>query len=178
MLINGEKSRTKLSRPKYVFAASLIFVTAAAAWLLSFQFAMPVSAPPVETVEADVPGPLDGMTFAGAIGTPSEQNRIRDRFVFSNGKFFSTECVKTCGYHAGSYFVRKRDGRTEFLSVSRCTFKDAKIEWRGTIQDGVVKGESIWTVKRWYRTIEKRLVFEGRLDERPVPVAGKLLDER
>ena len=94
-------------------------------------------------------------------------------FVFSKGKFASTECVKRCGYRAGAYFVRNRDGKTEFISVSRCTYKDAKIVWRGTVENGIVKGESIWTVSRWYRTVEKKFLFEGRLVNGSTPIAQK-----
>jgi hypothetical protein len=162
-----------MSKSKYIIGSGVLFVALAGGWFLSSQGAKTIQAVQVETAEADVTGPLDGMTFSGVIGSPGDPTRTKDKFVFSKGKFVSTECVKVCGYHAGSYFIRERDGKTEFLSVSHCTYKDAKIVWRGTIDNGIVKGESTWTVKRWYRTVEKKLLFEGKLVNASTPVAGK-----
>ena len=53
--------------------------------------------------------------------------------------------------------------KTEFISESHCLYKDAKIVWRGTINGDTLKGVSSWTVKRWYWTIERNLIFEGTI---------------
>ena len=44
---------------------------------------------------------------------------------------------------------------------------------RFTDENGIVKGESIWTVSRWYRTVEKKFLFEGRLVNGSTPIAQK-----
>ena len=117
-------------------------------------------------------GILDGMTFAGEMGATDGQGPVEDQFVFSKGTFVSTECDRRCGYPARPYFVRNVGDKIEFVSASNCLYKDAKIEWRGTIADGRMEGVSTWTVKRWYWTIEKEIPFWGTLKESAGPVAS------
>jgi len=161
-----------MSEPKYLVGIGVLLLALAGGWFLASQVTKPVQAVSVEETLTAGTGPLDGMTFSGSIGSPEEPARTKDTFVFSKGRFVSTECVKTCGYRAGTYFVRDRGGKTEFLSVSSCTYKDANIVWRGTIKNGIIKGESTWTVKRWYRTVERKLLFEGKLVAAPKPVVS------
>jgi len=117
-------------------------------------------------------GILDGMTFAAAMRLPGDTDDVDDIFVFANGTFVSTECDERCGYPARPYFVRYVDDAVEFISESHCLYKDAKIVWRGTIKDGKISGVSTWTVKRWYWTIEKELLFKGTLVDTAASVAG------
>jgi hypothetical protein len=117
-------------------------------------------------------GPLDGRTFAGAMGPDGQPKDIEDTFVFENGTFVSRECELRCKYPARPYFIRKAGNATEFISETRCPYKDARIIWRGTIQGDTIKGVSTWTVKRWYWTIEDTFEFEGKLVEQPTPVAS------
>lgn len=110
-----------------------------------------------------VDGPLDGLRFRGAIGPDGKPKDIPDLFVFEDGNFVSKECELRCKYPARPYFVRKVDNRTEFISETRCPYKDATIIWRGTIEGDIIKGKSTWIVKRWYWTIEDTFEFEGKL---------------
>ncbi len=88
-----------------------------------------------ETEEA-VPGPLDGLTFSGALGPDGEPKDIQDVFVFENGTFVSKECELKCKYPARPYFVRINGSKTEFISETRCPYKDARIVWRGVVVGG------------------------------------------
>lgn len=117
-------------------------------------------------------GPLDGMTFSGELGLSGKPKDITDSFVFSNGTFISKECEFRCKYPASPYFVRTKGDSTEFVSESRCPYKDAKIIWSGTIKDGIIKGVSTWTVKRWYWTVEDKFEFEGRLIAQSTPAVS------
>lgn len=117
-------------------------------------------------------GPLDGMTFAGALGPDGKPKDVADTFVFANGTFVSRECESRCNYPARPYFVRKNGDRTEFVSETRCPHKDARIVWRGTVEGDTIKGVSTWTVNRWYWTIEDRFEFEGKLSEPSTPVSN------
>jgi hypothetical protein len=103
------------------------------------------------------------MTFSGALGPDGKPKDIADSFVFENGNFVSKECELRCKYPPRPYFVRVSGSKTEFISETRCPYKDARIVWRGTIEGGRIKGKSTWVVKRWYWTIEDTFEFEGEL---------------
>ncbi len=113
--------------------------------------------------ESGVAGPLDGMTFSGALGPEGKPKDIADSFVFENGSFVSKECELRCKYPPRPYFVRVNGSKTEFISETQCPYKDARIVWRGTIEGGRIKGKSTWIVKRWYWTVEDTFEFEGEL---------------
>lgn len=108
-------------------------------------------------------GPLDGLVFKGALGPDGEPKDVPDTFVFENGTFVSRECEQRCKYPARPYFVRVDGNRTEFISETKCPYKDAWITWRGSVEGDTLKGKSTWVVKRWYWTIEDTYEFEARL---------------
>ncbi|WP_418320654.1 hypothetical protein [Piscinibacter sakaiensis] len=112
---------------------------------------------------AFVPGPLDGKTFRGALGPDGKPKDTPDVFVFENGTFVSKECELRCKYPARPYFVRGDGDRMEFISETRCPYKDARITWRGTVEGDRIRGKSTWVVKRWYWNVENTFEFEGRL---------------
>lgn len=116
--------------------------------------------------ETAVPGPLDGLTFSGALGPDGKPKDTADVFVFENGTFVSKECELRCKYPARPYFVRINGSKTEFISETQCPYKDARIIWRGTVEGDRITGKSTWVVKRWYWTVENTFEFEGRLVER------------
>ncbi len=115
------------------------------------------------TAGAPGSGPLDGKTFEGALGPIGKALDIEDSLVFADGLFLSTECEARCSYPASPYYVREEGNRLSFVSETRCPYKDATIIWRGTVEDGRLRGESTWIVKRWYWTVEKKFRFEGTL---------------
>lgn len=119
--------------------------------------------PAMADTEESIPGPLDGLTFRGALGPDGKPKDIPDIFVFENGTFISKECELQCKYPARPYFIRANGGTTEFISETQCPYKDAKIIWRGTVEGNRIKGKSTWVVKRWYWTVENTFEFEGKL---------------
>lgn len=145
----------------------------AGGWMLLANVATPpVLAETSDTKSASGTGPLDGMTFIGALGPDGKPKDVEDTFVFANGTFVSKECELQCKYPARPYFVRKVGDTTEFVSETQCPYKDATIVWRGTIEGDTIKGVSDWTVKRWYWTVSKRFEFSGKLDRQSTPVAS------
>lgn len=124
-----------------------------------------VSSEEIPPPAAADPGPFDGMTFVGALGPYGQPKDVEDVFVFENGSFVSKECELRCEYPARPYFVRKVDGKMEFVSETRCPYKDAKIVWRGTVDGDTLSGIATWTVRRWYWTIENRFEFSGKLEQ-------------
>lgn len=119
------------------------------------------SSPPA--VEPTSSGPLDGHVFAANLGLAGEAPDVEDTLVFANGSFVSTECEARCSYPATPYLARREGDRVHFISETRCPYKDATIVWRGTVENGTIEGESTWTVRRWYWTVEKKFRFEGTL---------------
>ena len=119
-----------------------------------------------------VPGPLDGLTFLGAVGPDGKPKDIPDTFVFENGTFISKECELQCKYPARPYFVRINGSKTEFISETQCPYKDARIVWRGTVEGDQIKGKSTWIVKRWYWTVENTFEFEGKLTAKSLTSAN------
>ena len=71
-----------------------------------------------------ITGPLDGMTFNGALGPDGKPKDVPDSFVFENGTFVSKECEIRCKYPARPYFVRTNGDRIEFISETKCPYKD------------------------------------------------------
>jgi len=119
-----------------------------------------------------VTGPLDGLTFRGAVGPDGKPMDIPDTFVFENGTFVSRECELRCKFPARPYFVRIDGSKTEFISETRCPYKDARITWRGTVEGDRIRGKSTWILKRWYWTVENTFEFEGELVEKNVGPAN------
>ncbi len=113
---------------------------------------------------APATGPLDGMEFVGSLGPVGKPKDTPDRFVFQDGMFVSVECERRCDYPARPYFVRELKGRTEFVSETKCPYKDAKIVWRGVVEGDRISGVATWSVNRWYWSWDSDFAFEGRLE--------------
>ena len=155
-----------------VGAVGVVLAVLVGAWFLFSPSTKLERAGQIDTAEISGTGILDGMTFSGVMGATEDRDEVKDNFVFANGTFMSTECDRRCGYPARPYFVRHVGEKIEFFSESNCLYKDAKIVWRGTVENGTIRGMSNWTVNRWYWTIEKESPFEGTLKESADSVAS------
>lgn len=129
--------------------------------------------PAIEDMDAvGSAGPLDDMEFVGKLGPEGKPKDVEDRFVFSDGKFVSKECELRCDYPARPYFINETESGTEFVSNTKCPYKDAEITWHGTINDGRISGTAIWTIRRWYWTATTRFEFKGELAKKPDNMAS------
>lgn len=117
-------------------------------------------------------GPLDGRSYVGSLGLVGGRKDVKDTFVFANGTFASAECETLCKYPASPYFLRKTAEGSEFVSISKCPYKDATIIWRGTIKGDTLSGVSTWRLKRWYWTVEKKFTYTGKLVGPQTPLAS------
>jgi len=161
-----------LSRIKILLYLAVLVAVVMAGWLGLSSTSNTVVASIIEPTDDTGAGPLDGLNFSGELGLSGQPKDIKNSFVFANGTFLSKECEFRCKYPASPYFVRSNGDMTEFVSESRCPYKDAKTIWRGTVKDDIIKGTSTWTVKRWYWTIEDTFEFEGRLAKQSLPLAS------
>ena len=135
-------------------------------------FGLPATTSAAESVENQTKAPLDGMSFRGGVGPYGQPHDVEDRFVFANGEFFSKECEQRCEYPARPYFIRKVGDQIEFISETKCPYKDATIVWRGSVQGDKIEGVATWTINRWYWTVEKKYEFSGSLEEPGTPLAS------
>ena len=108
-------------------------------------------------------GVLDGKVFESDIGVEGKPADIEDHLVFDKGLFVSSECQSRCDYPARPYFTRVKDGAVHFLSETRCPYKDATIRWSGSVEGDRISGQAVWTLKRWYWSVEQTFWFQGRL---------------
>jgi hypothetical protein len=161
-----------MRRSKTILAIGGLLVLLAGGWFVFSPEAIPVQAENVDTADVGGSGVLDGMTFSAELGPFGKPADVNDSLVFANGTFVSTECERRCGYPARPYFVRQVGDRIEFISETRCPDKDAKIVWRGIVEDGTIKGVFTWTTVRWYWTIEKEFSFEGTVVDGATPITS------
>jgi hypothetical protein len=157
---------------KFILAISMLATMVASGGFALSQDTNPAQQSMAKTTPADGFAILDGMTFSGKAGPLGKALDIDDKWVFSKGSFVSTQCSTICKYPKAPYFVRQKNGKTQFISEGHCTDKDAKILWRGTVDKNTVKGVFTWTVSRWYWTVEKKFRFEGTLIPSSKPIAS------
>ena len=160
--------------PQFRFAVSFALVSAllVAVWSLSPDPLRQVHAEGLDAKQAASFGILDGKTFKGRIGPRGKPADVEDTYVFADGTFVSVECELRCDYPARPYFVRENGNAIEFVSETKCPYKDAKIVWRGKVEGDSIEGVATWTMSRWYWTIEKEFTFSGTLQNARSPVAS------
>lgn len=157
---------------KTIIVAGVLLILLASAGILFSLMSPPAVGNQVASVEVAGSEILDGMTFLSVLGPLGKPADVKDTLVFKDGNFFSTECDKKCNYPARPYFIRHAGDKIEFISETRCPYKDAKIVWRGAVQNERIAGVFTWTISRWYWTVEKDFWFSGKLAEQAIPISG------
>ena len=117
---------------------------------------------PTDSTVTGVPSILDGQVFSGEMGALGKAARSTDTWIFEDGTFMSMQCEK-CGFPRGVYRTERDGERISFVAETPCPRTDARIVWRGTVENDRIEGVYTWTKTRWYRTIEKEFWFEGTL---------------
>ena len=159
-------------KTKVKAVVGLLAALAIGGWFALPQGTNSLGVEAADTKQHQGSGILDGMTFASELGPVGKPADVKDKLVFANGMFVSTECERMCNYPASTYFTRGKGELTEFISETRCPHKDAKIVWRGEVRDGKIKGIATWTTNRWYWTVEKDIAFEGTVTQPSSPIAS------
>ena len=159
---------------KYILGICLLLGVLASVWYVFSPLSRQATAEQVKIEDVPGSGILDGMTFSGELGPFDKPADVNDTLIFKDGTFVSTECEKNCHYPARPYFTRQTGDKVEFISETRCPYKDAKIVWRGTVDNGSIEGVYTWTISRWYWTVEKDFKFTGTLAELSTPSADNM----
>ena len=160
------------TRDKIILSALAVAVLAGGSWIATSAMTGTNATDQVDVVQDYGEGPLDGMIFVGAVGPDGKTLDVADTFVFANGTFVSKECEIRCKYPARPYFVRASEGVTEFVSETKCPYKNAWITWRGRYEDGKISGVATWRLERWYWTVERKIAFAGELADQSKPLAS------
>lgn len=162
-----------LQKPKHlaIFAGFLILV--AGGWIIFSNSGPDASEELVDISKLQGKGILDGMIFTSELGPIGKPSDVKDKLIFKDGMFVSSECERRCNYPAQPYFVRKKDEEIQFVSETKCATKDATIVWRGSVKDGNIEGVFTWTVKRWYWTVENEFWFKGTIENGPESIASQ-----
>lgn len=105
-------------------------------------------------------GPLDGMAFVGKIG-PEGAPDLDDVLSFDDGHFWSAACIK-CGFAPSHYWVRHVGEAIEFRGVLESRER-GEFTYRGVVRGESIRVEIEWRRERWYGTVDRDLVFQGRL---------------
>lgn len=158
--------------PNHFIGLGVLLMGLAGGWVVFSQTIHPIQVEQPRLSEIGGTAALDGMTFSSDLGPLGKPADVKDTLIFANGTFLSTECYKQCGYPAAPYFVRRFGDKIEFVSESRCPNTDATLVWRGTVDNGSIKGRFHWKSSRWYWTIEKEFWFEGTRVKTAGPIAG------
>ena len=141
----------RIRRPVFPFAAAVAF---AAILFTATTFAKDTATPIVAS------GPLDGMVFIGRVG-PEGKPGFDEELHFNNGRFWTKNCIR-CGYQPGIYWVRKAGNSIEFKGELQKK-NGSKFRYIGRIADGHAQVTVLWSKDRWYWSIERTLIFSGKL---------------
>ncbi|WP_166264626.1 hypothetical protein [Marinobacter caseinilyticus] len=104
--------------------------------------------------------PLDGRVFSGQFGDEGKPADRGDTLYFSDGMFWSENCIP-CGFPPAPYWVRETREGIHF-------FGTLQSDERGTFTyQGFFDGEALavdihWTRVRWYRTVHRNFWFRGQ----------------
>jgi hypothetical protein len=161
-----------MRRRNYALALIVCLLFLAGGWFLAANPTKPGRTQDAQPAQPGNSGVLDRMTFSGKVTVNGKPLDVIEKWVFAHGTFESTECALRCNYPRAPYFVRRLGEAIEFISESHCLDKDAKIVWRGMIDNGTIKGTMTWTISRWYWTIKREFHFEGTLNEQAATVSG------
>jgi hypothetical protein len=170
----GSINRSRSDKP--LCAASRRGPALAAMVLVALTFAYAVTARAGDMTRADpavtgTPSILDGMVFSGEFGVLGKAALNTDTWVFEDGTFMSKQCEE-CGFPRGVYSTGRKGDKITFETETPCPRTDAKLVWRGTIENGRIEGVYTWTKTRWYRTIRKDFWFKGTLGQRKQTAVG------
>ncbi len=115
------------------------------------------------TYPTGVTGILDGRSFVGQLKSVDGANTLDDTLHFSEGHFWSSGCTK-CSFMPGSYWTRQNGAAIEFQGVLESPER-GRFTYQGSVVDGRVEAKIHWIRERWYWTVDRDYVFEGRIDD-------------
>lgn len=116
-------------------------------------------------------GPLDGLSFEGMFGPPDGSSDRADVLYFSDGHFWSENCVP-CGFLPGPYRARQTEEGIRFEGLLKSPDR-GRFRYTGLVKDGRVMAQINWRKERWYWTIDKDFRFEGVRAESSAAVSVK-----
>ena len=122
--------------------------------------------------EKQVSGELDGLDFRGELRSVDGSISLDDTLHFRDGYFWSTGCTK-CSFMPGTYWTRRAGDAIEFRGILKSPER-GQFTYQGAIQGGKIQVTINWRRERWYWTLDRDYVFEGRAND--TAISGITLD--
>jgi hypothetical protein len=117
----------------------------------------------VTACEVKEPENLDGKQFVGPTGEKGKKVDHEDVLSFSDGKFTSSACFQY-GFKSGPYTATV-EGDSIHFQAETVSPTHGKMEWKGTLKDGILDVAYSWTKERWLWTTHREYWFTGSLKE-------------
>ena len=114
-----------------------------------------------ETAKAS--GALDGLVFVGTMDVDVYDAPFEDRLTFRDGLFHSEECQRACEFGAQKYYTRRVGEGIEFRAELICPDAPQRVLFEGRVIGDRIEGTALWTVERFYWTVQRHAVFSGTL---------------
>ena len=111
----------------------------------------------------EAPTLLDGNTFFVRTGEKGKEADHDDYLIFRNGMFVSSGCVEQ-NFGTSVYSADEDGGGIRFRAKTVSPTHGAMI-WEGTIREDAVDATTRWVHERWYRSIDRKYWYQGRLSE-------------
>lgn len=119
-------------------------------------------------------GALDGMVFDSVLEVDQYDVPFIDRKTFAEGMFYSEECQNACDFGWADYHTRVEGEAIAFVIEMTCSDAPQSVRWKGRVIGDRIEGHAVWTVERFYWTVQRTGRFEGRLvatDDRQASIA-------
>lgn len=144
-----------MTRTAAILSTAFVLLTlvATALWPARSDESKPVS------FESGSSGALDGLIFEGMFGPADGSSDRADILYFSDGYFWSKNCVP-CGFAPAPYKATRTDDGFRFEGVMTSPDR-GRFTYSGIVKDGEIMAEINWLKERWYWTIDKDFRFKG-----------------
>jgi hypothetical protein len=106
---------------------------------------------------------VDDMTFVVEYGPLGQASLGQDVLTFARGMFASEGC-RRYGFEAAPYWLRLAGEVVHFRAEMESP-EAGTIAFTGSIAGDSLEAASLWTRKRWYRTVRLESWYLGRLSE-------------
>jgi hypothetical protein len=107
------------------------------------------------------------MVFVGIMDVGSYDEVFEDRLTFQQGRFVSAECQRVCDFGETPYSTRFDGTAIAFSVTTRCKEAPHSVQWEGRVIGDRIEGTVVWTVNRFYWTVQRHGTFSGKLQPAP-----------
>ena len=108
-------------------------------------------------------GALDGRVFEATMVVDQYDAPFEDRITFKDGMFHSEECQRACDFGWTPYYTRREGDAIAFVVETACSDSPQSARWEGRVVGDRIEAEIVWTVERFYWTVQRNATASGSL---------------